>query len=362
MGGAAAGRGIYQTKDKPAKAHRGGPLLVLMVNPQQHMDFWKNNNGNFRWPSMPWAPQGIVPVKAEPGSPAEAMSPMTAVLAMPIAAFPPPTQQATPSSPLRMRKRSIARSRRQSAASVNHKDTYKTPTVEERALFRQSIFQRFRVELWRKGQFRFTNDLDADAFIIPMKLSEEELKSPQSAMEIDQPGKRTVRIVVHSPGRQPFAIKRCFDMNRLLSTVPEPVMSPLSPQFDKVATLDSLLQQARRMSSATLLSSLPSSPTVAKEKTAKVEDDESEKDEPETPLTKTDVWPMRKFSLSLLFLRIIADPVRSAIRQGTGPSPRCRHDVASRTPQRCFRASSALSRCLARDCSLSVHGRGSFGV
>lgn len=295
MGGAAAGRDIYQAGDQPAKAMRGGSPLVLMISPHQHMDFWKNNNRTFRWSSMPWPPQGIIPVKAEPGSPAEAMSPMTAVLAMPIAAFaPPPPHQAAPSSPLRMRKRSIARGRRQSSAAPNHKDTYKTPTVEERALFRQSIFQRFRVELWRKGQFRFTNDLDADAFVIPMALAEEEHKSPQSAMDIDHPGKRTVRIVVHSPGRQPFAIKRCFDMSRLLSTVPEPVMSPLSPQFDKVATLDSLLQQARRMSSASLLSALPASPAVTKEQPTKVEDDEAAKDQPETPLTKTDVWPMRK--------------------------------------------------------------------
>ncbi|CEJ89142.1 hypothetical protein VHEMI05003 [[Torrubiella] hemipterigena] len=126
------------------------------------------------------------------------------------------------------------RSRQASVAFYANRQLPTQLTLGDRAELRRSSFQRFRAELWKKGEHRFRNDLDTDAIIIPVPLEEDK-------DNIDlTPGTKLVRVVVHSAGRESIVLKRSFDIEKLMATVPEPAMAPCSPVFNKDAMMASL--------------------------------------------------------------------------------------------------------------------------
>ncbi|PFH57804.1 hypothetical protein XA68_14548 [Ophiocordyceps unilateralis] len=86
-------------------------------------------------------------------------------------------------------------------------------------------FQRFRVGLWQRGPQDF-GKVDKDTiFVMPIAL-----RQPLSVTDADR---LLINAVIHSKGRKSMGIRREFDLRQLRATVPEPLPSPRSPNFDR---------------------------------------------------------------------------------------------------------------------------------
>ncbi|RCI13214.1 hypothetical protein L249_0178 [Ophiocordyceps polyrhachis-furcata BCC 54312] len=93
-------------------------------------------------------------------------------------------------------------------------------------------FQSFRVGLWQRGLTDFGRVDDDTFFVMPVAL-----RQPTAVTDGDR---LFISAVIHSKNRKPKGIKREFDLRQLRATVPEPLPSPRSPNFDR----DSLLAAA----------------------------------------------------------------------------------------------------------------------
>ncbi|RDA90012.1 hypothetical protein CP533_0895 [Ophiocordyceps camponoti-saundersi (nom. inval.)] len=94
-------------------------------------------------------------------------------------------------------------------------------------------FQSFRVGLWQRGLADFGKVDDDTYFVMPVAL-----RQPTTA--VTNGDRLLMSAVIHSKNRKSRGIKREFDMRQLRATVPEPLPSPRSPNFDR----DSLLAAA----------------------------------------------------------------------------------------------------------------------
>ncbi|UNI23414.1 hypothetical protein JDV02_009234 [Purpureocillium takamizusanense] len=103
---------------------------------------------------------------------------------------------------------------------------------------RNLYFQRFREGLWRRGSQDFGNCEHADVFV-----SAAELRRLSGATNGDVAADKSqlsVRVVIHSKDRSPRGLKREFDLVSLRATIPEPLASPRSPNFDRASLLSVL--------------------------------------------------------------------------------------------------------------------------
>ncbi|KAK0762075.1 hypothetical protein N5P37_004876 [Trichoderma harzianum] len=138
-------------------------------------------------------------------------------------------------------------------------------------------FQRARLELWQQGAQRFGRLEDADVFVRPLPLgkSHENIGSP--SRDPDSPftvslssllpspalpspalpsptstlsRQLSVRAIIHSKSHSPIVLKREFGLDDLRKTIPDPLPSPRSPNFNPEALLSVLepLNRKRRAS------------------------------------------------------------------------------------------------------------------
>ncbi|KAL6829595.1 hypothetical protein J3E69DRAFT_380004 [Trichoderma sp. SZMC 28015] len=135
-------------------------------------------------------------------------------------------------------------------------------------------FQRARLELWRQGAQRFGRLEDADVFVRPLPLEQSNgspsrdpdspftvspssplpspalpspaLPSPTSTLS----GRLSVQAKIHSKSHSPIVLKREFGLDDLRKTLPDPLPSPRSPNFNPEALLSVLepLNRKRRAS------------------------------------------------------------------------------------------------------------------
>ncbi|KAM6485437.1 hypothetical protein HDV62DRAFT_404163 [Trichoderma sp. SZMC 28011] len=138
-------------------------------------------------------------------------------------------------------------------------------------------FQRARLELWRQGAQRFGRLEDADVFVrpLPIEKSHENIGSPSrdpdspftvspssplpspalSSPALPSPtstlsGRLSVQAKIHSQSHSPIVLKREFGLDDLRKTLPDPLPSPRSPNFNPEALLSVLepLNRKRRAS------------------------------------------------------------------------------------------------------------------
>ncbi|KAJ3496569.1 hypothetical protein NLG97_g2564 [Lecanicillium saksenae] len=116
---------------------------------------------------------------------------------------------------LSLRERNVARYR-------NH-----SPVVE----MRRESFQKYRQLLWEKGRTQLGNR-DAPHFnIAPVRLPTTPVSSYDSI---------TIYTVVHSQGHSPIGLRRKFDRDMLTATVPQPLQTPSTPNFDRDELLSAI--------------------------------------------------------------------------------------------------------------------------
>ncbi|KAL7908606.1 hypothetical protein GGI35DRAFT_493674 [Trichoderma velutinum] len=133
--------------------------------------------------------------------------------------------------------------------------------------------QRSRLELWQQGARRFGCLEDADVLVRPLPLekfhdnSESLSKDPgtpsiasRSSSPFPSPAlssptltssrRLSVRAIIHSKSHSPIGLKREFDLDALRATIPDPLPSPRSPNFNPEALLSILepLNRKRRAS------------------------------------------------------------------------------------------------------------------
>ncbi|OAQ79324.1 hypothetical protein VFPFJ_09810 [Purpureocillium lilacinum] len=122
--------------------------------------------------------------------------------------------------------------------ACRRRQTVKPLTASDRNLY----FQRFREGLWRRGSRDFGNYEHADVFV-----SAAELRRLSCATDGDgvvDSSQLSVRVVIHSKDRSPRGLKRDFDLVALRATIPEPLPSPRSPNFDRASLLSVLEGEA----------------------------------------------------------------------------------------------------------------------
>ncbi|KAF3063367.1 hypothetical protein CFAM422_010029 [Trichoderma lentiforme] len=163
--------------------------------------------------------------------------------------------------------------------------------------------QRARLKLWQQGTRRFGRLEDADVFVRPLPLtkSHENIGSP--SRDPDTPStvspfppfpssplpspvlpspastlsrRLSVRAIIHSKSHSPIGLKRDFDLDTLRATIPDPLPSPRSPNFNPKALL-SVLEPLNRKRKASC--SPDSDSTNASNNGNGNEDGEKESDE-----------------------------------------------------------------------------------
>lgn len=111
-------------------------------------------------------------------------------------------------------------------------------------------FQRFRVGLWQRGQRDFGKIDDKTVFVMPMAL-----RQPFSGTDADR---LLISAVIHSQGRKSMGIRREFDLRQLRATVPEPLPSPRTPNFDRKLLLAAASSEQWMVSPSTPVARRPS--------------------------------------------------------------------------------------------------------
>ncbi|KAL7943085.1 hypothetical protein V8C42DRAFT_329613 [Trichoderma barbatum] len=157
--------------------------------------------------------------------------------------------------------------------------TPKSPSDESELRRKQlADIQRSRLGLWEQGSKRFGRLEDADVFVRPLplrrclngnrspsedpytpspastpsSLSSPTLIPPTPTSPTSASSRRlSVRAIIHSKSNTPVGLKREFDLDALRATIPDPLPSPRSPNFDREALLSNLrpLNRKRRASS-----------------------------------------------------------------------------------------------------------------
>ncbi|KAJ6788024.1 hypothetical protein PWT90_08623 [Aphanocladium album] len=118
--------------------------------------------------------------------------------------------------------RSLSLRERNTARYLNH-----SPVVEMR---RQS-FQKYRELLWEKGRVNLGNREMPHFNIAPVRLPTTPVSSYDSI---------TIYTVVHSQGHSPIGLRRKFDRSMLNATVPQPLQTPSTPNFDRDELLSAI--------------------------------------------------------------------------------------------------------------------------
>ncbi|KAL7956740.1 hypothetical protein V8C34DRAFT_200208 [Trichoderma compactum] len=154
--------------------------------------------------------------------------------------------------------------------SANHTPT--SPSCESDPRRRQlADIQRSRLQLWQQGTQRFGRLEDADVFVRPLPLGKchENIRSPSRdavspctvspCSPLPSPAlpsptstlsrRLSVRAIIHSKSHSPIGLKRDFDLDALRATIPDPLPSPRSPNFNPEALL-SILEPLNRRRSA----------------------------------------------------------------------------------------------------------------
>lgn len=220
--------------------------------------------------------------------------------------------------------------------SANYTPT--SPSCESDLRRRQlADIQRSRLELWKQGAQRFGRLEYADVFVRPLPLGKchENIRSPSTdpvspctvspSSPLPSPAlpspastlsrRLSVRAIIHSKSHSPIGLKRDFDLDALRATIPDPLPSPRSPNFNPEALLSILepLNRERRASR-----SPDSASTNASNNQDRVEDGEEGSDgdsrmsvetmdspqpckSPRFPTQYTAV-PISEFPLSLWFI------------------------------------------------------------
>ncbi|KAM4058553.1 hypothetical protein HRG_006485 [Hirsutella rhossiliensis] len=103
-------------------------------------------------------------------------------------------------------------------------------------------FQRYREILWRQGHKQFGNAGHDACFVVPEEIRQPRVaglgEGPNGAQSpIADESRLPVRAVIRSRDRRPISLKREFDLRELRATIPEPIPSPRSPNFDRSSLL-----------------------------------------------------------------------------------------------------------------------------
>lgn len=103
-------------------------------------------------------------------------------------------------------------------------------------------FQQCREILWQQGRKQFGNAGHDPCFVVP-----EEIRRPRVAgaggghngeqSPMAEESVLPVRAVIRCRDRRPISLKREFDLRELRATIPEPIPSPRSPNFDRSSLL-----------------------------------------------------------------------------------------------------------------------------
>lgn len=204
------------------------------------------------------------------------------------------------------------------AAPANHKEYVRytaksTPRLSSPrsvAAFREMQFQQFREDLWRRGLRQLSHLENADIFVVPLKLpraalDERTTKAGDGVASSPVPrtprhGHFTVRAVVHSKRRAAIGLMRRFDLDALRATLPDPLPSPRSPNFDREALLSALEMRRRDTPSVSplplSLPQLPDAGSPSGEAEVSPMSEGSSPSENKRPLDDIVVVPMRKYS------------------------------------------------------------------
>ncbi|RFU72654.1 hypothetical protein TARUN_9598 [Trichoderma arundinaceum] len=112
-----------------------------------------------------------------------------------------------------------------------------------------------RLDLWEQGPRKFGRLEDADVFVKPLQLrrSRREIRSwsdgPETPSSASPSSRRLcVRAVIRSKTHLPIGLKREFDLDALRATIPDPLPSPRSPNFNQEALLSKLEQSGGEQS------------------------------------------------------------------------------------------------------------------
>jgi hypothetical protein len=203
--------------------------------------------------------------------------------------------------------------------------------------------QRQRLALWEQGSGKFGCSEEADVFVKPLQLRRprRDIRSssegPDSASPTSPLHRRLfVRAVIHSKTHVPVGLKREFDLDALRATIPDPLLSPRSRNFNREALLSKLGQSDGELSSH---SPVDSSMANACDNEDGVHDVNIKVEETNTSpslkcrrySSKVTAVPISEYPLSLRLYSIPKANERSRypIRTSTVTSVGCHHDVGS---------------------------------
>ncbi|KAM0259962.1 hypothetical protein ACHAQJ_003055 [Trichoderma viride] len=130
-------------------------------------------------------------------------------------------------------------------ASASRRQSLPSYGAAHRYLQLQQI-QRHRHALWEQGPWKFGRPEEADIFVKPLQLRRphRDVRSLSEEPETVFPASKRffVRAVIHSKTHVPIGLKREFDLDALRATIPDPLPSPRSSNFNREALLSKLEQ------------------------------------------------------------------------------------------------------------------------
>lgn len=140
---------------------------------------------------------------------------------------------------------------------------------------RQQQFQKYREMLWENGRTNLGKKDTPHVKIAPVRLPTSPAPNYDSI---------TIYTVVHSQGHSPVGLRRKFDRSLVTTTVPEPLQSPATPNFDRDELLSAIADTNKTLTAARRLKKNTRSSSVRRESRRQ-----------ETPSPVPDGIPMREF-------------------------------------------------------------------
>ncbi|ATY62662.1 hypothetical protein A9K55_007538 [Cordyceps militaris] len=124
--------------------------------------------------------------------------------------------------------------------SILDKSSAKQATRSFTAEMRQQQFQKLCEFLWKTGRANLGKRDSPHVNIAPVRLLTTQDPSYDSV---------TIYSVVHSQGHSPVGLRRKFDRSLLNATVPEPLQSPSTPNFDRNELLSAIVDTSKTLAS-----------------------------------------------------------------------------------------------------------------
>lgn len=124
--------------------------------------------------------------------------------------------------------------------SILDKSSAKQATRSFAAEMRQQQFQKLCEFLWKTGRANLGKRDSPHVNIVPVRLLTTQDPSYDSV---------TIYSVVHSQGHSPVGLRRKFDRSLLNATVPEPLQSPSTPNFDRNELLSAIVDTSKTLAS-----------------------------------------------------------------------------------------------------------------